>query len=142
VWGAHIHAIAIGDQEMSPQAAQQVVWYKQGLNGLWPSGGGPDTGPDVPIHVYRQDIDMSYYGPAGKNGVGGWDSDDWKELRDQIEAIRITNSISEETGDTIALGQLLANDRKRLYDTKVLLNEVDDNVKEILGKLPPPPVPV
>jgi hypothetical protein len=72
VWPAHIHAIAIGDKEMSTAAAEQVVQYRNGQNGL--ANHGPDNGPDVPIHVYRQDIDMSYYGPEK------WDAADFTRL--------------------------------------------------------------
>lgn len=39
----HIHAVAIGDTELSPGAARQVKRYKQGLNGL--ASGGKDDGP-------------------------------------------------------------------------------------------------
>jgi hypothetical protein len=45
---AHIHAIAIGDQELSPAALQQVngPWgYLQGLDGLPPEYGGPHPDP-------------------------------------------------------------------------------------------------
>jgi hypothetical protein len=72
-WPAHIHAIAIGDKELSDQAAWQVSEYRAGRNGL--ANQGPDNGPDVPIHVYRQDIDMSYYGPEN------WNNDDWRRFR-------------------------------------------------------------
>jgi hypothetical protein len=72
VWPAHIHAIAIGDKELSDQAAWQVSEYRAGRNGL--ANQGPDNGPDVPIHVYRQDIDMSYYGPQR------WDAADFTRL--------------------------------------------------------------
>ena len=41
---AHIHAIAIGDQELSPQAIEQLIGpggYFRGLDGLPPEYGGP-----------------------------------------------------------------------------------------------------
>lgn len=44
-WAAHVHAIAIGDKEMSSGAADQVKAYFNGKNGL--SGNGPDTSPDI-----------------------------------------------------------------------------------------------
>jgi hypothetical protein len=155
VWGAHIHAIAIGDQEMSPQAAQQVVWYKQGLNGLWPSGGGPDTGPDVPIHVYRQDIDMSYYGPDK------WDDADWQEFfnhagwgydlnnlnTDPVTKVNARTSLEyahQHATDADAKATLAATGVANL-NTKVNLVETKvDTVLEELGKLVklvPPPIP-
>lgn len=42
-WGEHIHAIAIGDPELSSGAEQQVRAYYAGLNGL--ASGGRDDGP-------------------------------------------------------------------------------------------------
>lgn len=39
----HIHAVAIGDWEMSPSAADQVVDYFAGRNGL--ANNGPDSAP-------------------------------------------------------------------------------------------------
>lgn len=42
-WPYHIHGIAIGCPDMSPAAADQVVAYKRGRNGL--ANNGPDTGP-------------------------------------------------------------------------------------------------
>ena len=76
VWPAHIHAVAIGDRELSPQAAWQVQEYKAGRNGL--ANQGPDNGPDVPITVYRQDVDMSYYGPEK------WDDADFVRFAKKV----------------------------------------------------------
>jgi len=42
VWGSHIHAIAVGDAELSPSAASQVTDYFNGRDGL--AGHGPDNG--------------------------------------------------------------------------------------------------
>lgn len=44
-WAAHIHAVAISDTDMSPQAQDQVGDYFEGRNGL--AGGGADDGPQV-----------------------------------------------------------------------------------------------
>lgn len=41
----HIHAIAIGDDDLSDHAKRQVKSYKRGNNGL--NGDGPDNGPDT-----------------------------------------------------------------------------------------------
>ena len=41
--GAHIHAVLIGDETLSPEAAQQVQSYLNNDNGL--SGSAPDDGP-------------------------------------------------------------------------------------------------
>jgi hypothetical protein len=136
VWPAHIHAIAIGDKEMSAAAAEQVVQYRNGQNGL--ANHGADNGPDVPIHVYRQDIDMSYYGPER------WDAADFERLFRRWYAYGITDAVSDTAGDTMPFEDVVGNDRKRLYDTKALLNSTDAKVDEVLvelGKLVPPPVP-
>ena len=39
----HIHAVALGDREASPQAAAQEAAYRNGRNGL--ASNGPDDGP-------------------------------------------------------------------------------------------------
>ncbi|TDP96701.1 peptidoglycan-binding protein [Labedaea rhizosphaerae] len=44
-WGYHIHAVAVSDTDMSPQAQHQVGDYYLGLNGL--ANRGPDDGPQV-----------------------------------------------------------------------------------------------
>lgn len=50
-WTAHIHAIAIGDPELSSGARAQVSDYYNGRNGL--ASGGADDGPRVrPIPVW------------------------------------------------------------------------------------------
>jgi hypothetical protein len=41
----HIHAVAVGDKQLSPGARRQVEDYKNHRNGL--KGHGPDTGPRV-----------------------------------------------------------------------------------------------
>lgn len=46
----HIHAVAIGDREMSSAAESQVVQYFSGYNGL--SGWGPDTDPPRPFPAW------------------------------------------------------------------------------------------
>lgn len=46
----HIHAVAIGDAELHPTAAAQVVYYRNGRNGL--KGNGVDTGPRVVIREF------------------------------------------------------------------------------------------
>lgn len=42
-WPFHIHAIAVGDQDLSRGAAHQVKEYRRGRNGL--ANRGPDDGP-------------------------------------------------------------------------------------------------
>lgn len=50
-WVAHIHAIAIGDPELSSGARQQVAAYYNRRNGL--ASNGPDDGPRLdPIPVW------------------------------------------------------------------------------------------
>lgn len=55
VWGAHIHAIAIGDSELSSGARAQVQDYYAGRDGL--AGDGPDNGPRLnPIPTWPQKL--------------------------------------------------------------------------------------
>lgn len=94
-WPYHIHAIAIGDHELSAAARQQVAWYKQGLNGLWPPSQGPDDGPRVRWTQYRQDIDLSYYGPER------WDSRDFNRLFAKWLDVSAGSLTRPDTGDVI-----------------------------------------
>lgn len=50
LWNEHIHAIAVGDPELSSGARSQVKDYYAGKNAL--ANHGPDTGPKVPKKVY------------------------------------------------------------------------------------------
>lgn len=43
VWGAHVHAVLIGNARLSPAAADQVAEYLAGFDGL--AGDGRDQGP-------------------------------------------------------------------------------------------------
>jgi len=133
-WPEHIHAIAIGDKEMSSAAAQQVIDYRNGLNGL--ANKGPDDGPKVDYTIYRQDIDLSYYGPEK------WDAPDFERLFRRLYAYGITDAVSPTESDTMPFEDVIGNDRKRLYDTKVVVNGLDTKLDEVLvelGKLQPPP---
>lgn len=135
-WPVHIHAVAIGDKELSSTAKQQVAWYKQGLNGLWGSEQGPDDGPKVAWTEYKQEVDLSYYGPER------WDAKDfdefWADFEKRYKAMDISDLITDEAGDSKTLGYVLAADRSRIYDTKVLLNTVADDVAEIKANTKPP----
>lgn len=61
-WGYHIHAIAIGDKEMSSGAREQVTQYRHHENGL--ANHGPDDGPRVRHRVFTQDITRKHIGSA------------------------------------------------------------------------------
>lgn len=61
LWGAHIHAVMIGHQDLAPLAAAQVIDYKAGRDGL--RGGKPDPNryrPNVEpfnfAHAWRDDL--------------------------------------------------------------------------------------
>jgi hypothetical protein len=47
----------------------------------------------------------------------------------------ISNTVTEEPADTITLGVLLANDRKRLYDTRIAVNDIAQDVAAIKAKV-------
>ena len=57
VWGAHIHAVLIGNRRLSPGAQAQVQEYLAGYDGL--AGDGRDTGP-------RQFVNNRYSWRQGK----------------------------------------------------------------------------
>lgn len=61
LWNPHIHAIAIGDRELSAAAADQVADYYAGRNGL--ADNGPDTGPRVEFTVYPQQLQELWMTP-------------------------------------------------------------------------------
>lgn len=72
-WPYHIHAIAVGDRELSPAAADQVADYYAGRNGL--ASNAPDDGPRQFVGVvHPQELDMSFYGPEH------WDGPDWAKF--------------------------------------------------------------
>lgn len=51
-WAAHIHAIAVSDTDMSPEAQAQAGDYYEGRNGL--ADNGPDDGPQVPKVTWEE----------------------------------------------------------------------------------------
>ena len=53
----------------------------------------------------------------------------------KIKAMPISNTVTEEPADTITLGVLLANDRKRLYDTRIAVNDIAQDVAAIKAKV-------
>ncbi|MFC0624724.1 hypothetical protein [Kribbella deserti] len=61
----HFHAVAIGDEELSPGARRQVKHYKNGLNGL--ASGGRDDGPP---------------------GFRGMTWEKYQEIRDEARAVQ------------------------------------------------------
>jgi hypothetical protein len=61
----HIHAVSIGDTDLSAQAEQQVLSYKAGGNGL---DGGVDDGPSV--HVPPFDYSAALQDLASTSGTG------------------------------------------------------------------------
>lgn len=59
LWGAHIHAIAIGDQDLSSGARSQVSDYYNGRDGL--AGNGPDRHwrpSPIPVFNYEKQADL------------------------------------------------------------------------------------
>jgi len=111
-WPYHIHAVAIGDQELSDSAARQVVAYKSGRNGL--ANNGVDDGPTVTYKVYPQTLKELWM--------------DAKELQTALKATPIDNRVTEEPGDSVSLALLLATMRKQLFD---MANSPDPIVVEL-----------
>jgi len=136
VWPAHIHAIAIGDRELSAAAAEQVVQYRNGQNGL--ANHGPDNGPSVPITVYRQDVDMSYYGPER------WDDKDFERFAKKVGWFDDVSNLNNEPVTQIDAKTSLAYTHQHATDADkqaTLAVKKADEILVALGKLVPPPVP-
>lgn len=60
VWGAHVHAVMIGHQDLSPTAFEQTQDYKAGLDGL--AGNSRDPNP------YRPDVENFSYAAWLRDG--------------------------------------------------------------------------
>src|SRR5262245_55872373 len=138
-WPEHIHAIAIGDRELSPAAKQQVVDYRNGLNGL--KNKGPDDGPDIPIIEYRQDIDLSYYGPEK------WDDADWKLFWAWVHGSnsRYENLVQggkAEARDIIEYAHKNATEGEaEAKAAKIAAVSADEKLTQVLALLVPSPPP-
>lgn len=131
-WPYHIHAVAIGDKELSPAARQQVIDYRNGLNGL--ANKGPDDGPRVPWTVYRQDIDLSYYGPER------WDKDDWRVFWAWVHGSNSRYVNLAQGGEKSTLHDEVQWAHKSAADARDGLVELDKKVSAILAAVTPPPV--
>jgi hypothetical protein len=132
-WPEHIHAIAIGDKQMSDAAARQVVAYKNGRNGL--ANNGPDDGPSVSWTEYRQDIDLSYYGPER------WDDADFVRFERKVGWLRDVSNLNTPEADTIDASTSLAYAHKNATDAEIAAKSADkkaDQILTALGKLSPP----
>ena len=124
IWGNHIHAIAIGDTTMSPAAAEQVVDYYLGRNGL--ADHGPDTDPRiVPIPVF--------------------DYDEWKEAHEMQDKDfkRIEQIVEKEVAPLRkALAAFRQNEVARDKQTAAQLGQLDtissqlDDLGALVDELP------
>lgn len=52
-WPAHIHAIAVGCTDLSPQAARQVTALRNGRDGLADNGPDPHRGLGLPVVTFE-----------------------------------------------------------------------------------------
>lgn len=95
LWPAHIHAIAIGDRELAPLAASQVVQYVGGLDGL----------------AARRTDAMSYRpDPIPRFSFAAWArKEEVRARRDELQA------------DVEKLQRQLARKKSRLADVKTRL---------------------
>ena len=97
-WSDHIHAIAIGDPEMSAGAASQVRAYFAGLNGL--ASQGPDDGPK--------------FDPIPQ----------WPIILKSVSAARIANQFKAENPRKVAGVRRV----QRLLNRRLDLNLIEDGV--------------
>lgn len=79
----HNHGIVIGCPHLSGAAADQVVDYKNGRNGL--ADGGPDQSPDVP-YITWQDAYDKYIESTDKGVLGMTETSKWSRSVDQTIA--------------------------------------------------------
>ena len=125
-WPYHVHAIAIGDRDMSDAAAQQVIAYKNGRDGL--KGNGPDYGPRPTWTQYPQtlkELEMDATEHAALI-----------EVRDFLRTIDVfPNDLTDVEGDTLPLATLLRNDRSRLFSVATDVNKIDTNTTKALTQL-------
>jgi hypothetical protein len=126
-WPYHIHAVAIGDKELSAAAKAQVVAYKNGRNGL--ANNGPDDGPKVQWTEYRQDIDLSYFGPEK------WDADDIARMRRIVAGVDIADALTADPDDKMNLDDVLKNDRARLFNVATNVNQIEAKADDMEKKL-------
>jgi len=125
-WLYHVHAIAIGDRDMSDAAAAQVVAYKNGRDGL--AGNGPDYGPRPTWTQYPQELDELEMDATEHAAL--------IEVRDFLRTVdTFPNTLTVEPGDTLTLAQLLLNDRSRLYAVATDVNKIDTNTSKALAQL-------
>jgi hypothetical protein len=150
-WPYHIHAVAIGDKKLSDAAKAQVTAYKNGRNGL--ANNGPDDGPRVAYDVYRQDIDLSYYGPEK------WDEADFTRLARWLDdplakatwaedvPNRNTDPVTQIPAETSlsythyhsTVGRAAAEaSAKSAASADAKADQTLAKLDEVLGKLPPP----
>ena len=123
-WPYHIHAIAIGDREMSPAARQQVIDYRNGLNGL--ANKGPDDGPRVPWTVYPQELDMSFYGPEH------WDRADWERFDQRAGWLK---TITDGHGDPRDAKKILEFIHKNGFETEDVARQTQESAASADAKL-------
>jgi len=128
-WPWHIHAIAIGDRELSTGAAKQVKAYKKGKNGLKSTGN--DDGPHVAWDEYPQmlqegnvlsDNDKVFL----RNLVAGIDRNVRVVGRDP-SGVQVANAIT--LGGRLLLLQDDTDDiQRRLSRISAAIGQVDDRV--------------
>ena len=122
-WPAHVHAIAIGDKEMSSGAADQVKAYFNGKNGL--AGNGPDTSPDIgrPIPEWAKQ-----YGTAT-----GSDSD--SQLSGEGSQIVCCPTGDGSSGTAVDIGKINGETGKQAFAYFVQKGLTADQAAGIVGNL-------
>lgn len=119
--GQHIHAVAIGDNGVSPSAAAQIVAYKNGHNGL--KGNGPDDGPRTQIQTWEQYI----------ASVGGLTMTAADDIKVAIQALNTKlDAIIVNMGQ---IGQDLAIDKQHKEQDDGRYNRNEEWMKQLDAKL-------
>lgn len=121
-WPWHCHAVAVGDKELSSGAAQQVVAYHNGKNGLASNGkdDGPRTwaGSGYTYEVYRQTH------PKEPFTMGQYENL-------QAAITKLTNAVTAMTATIAAEGELTRKEvrRQAIWSLRYEGQTDDDRIK-------------
>lgn len=116
----HIHAVCIGDRNLSQGARAQVTAYFNGRDGL--ASNGPDNWPDLATAaswrqnttVYPQELEI-------------FDMDEA-----QYKTMKFADLTTSEEGDTVSQAAMIQNNYRRILRTYQAVQELQES---------PPPIP-
>ena len=132
LWGAHVHAIAVGDREMSSGAAAQVNDYRNGRDGLASHRTDSTWRPSpIPTFNYREAIDVQLTDKLpGKSGKTVGDAlVAALNMQQQLQTFR--QNIAKRDAAVVARLREL----QKLSKTNVDAAELQAALRDVLGSL-------